>query len=228
MGIVPRQLVDKVVFFESRLEAFEAHAQQIGTTTQAVAELRAAVEAARAAQLAQLQAQAAARSATLAFNEAVAAVAARGAAIIGQVRATARSIGSDAVYLLAQVPPVADRSPTPAPGEPTNFAFSLEGNGQLTLTWDCRNPRGSGGTVYQVYRRVGPDGPMEFLGVAGRRKRFIDVTIPAGATMLTYGVRAVRSTKAGRLVTHAVNFGTNGATPLPDMRFRDGPTLQVA
>ncbi len=39
-------------------------------------------------------------------------------------------------------------------GLPSRFAVQLQATGSLTLTWECKNPRGSEGTIYQVWRRL--------------------------------------------------------------------------
>ncbi|MGC4074610.1 MAG: hypothetical protein QM760_19335 [Nibricoccus sp.] len=90
----------------------------------------------------------------------------------------------------------------------------LDGNGAVILRWKCRQPHGAQGTVYQVYRSIGADGPFEFVGCVGE-KRYVDATVPAGATRLTYRVRAVRSTKVGPWASFPVNFGSNGEPALP-------------
>lgn len=47
-------------------------------------------------------------------------------------------------------------------------------------------------------------------GAAGSRK-FLDGTLPAGASPVTYQVTAVRSTAAGNPAQFVVNFGTGGS-----------------
>lgn len=66
--------------------------------------------------------------------------------------------------------------------------------------------------MYQVSRRLGPDGPWVLLGVTGRR-RMIDSTIPRGTGVVTYEVRAVRSTAVGPPAKFEVSFGTDGKLP---------------
>lgn len=100
----------------------------------------------------------------------------------------------------------ATRSPRPAPGTPFDFRVTLSAIGELTLTWKCKNPKGTSGTMYQVWRRIGPTGPFVYLGQTGE-KMFRDETIPLGSAMINYRVQAVRSTKAGAAAEHIVNFG---------------------
>jgi hypothetical protein len=104
-------------------------------------------------------------------------------------------------------------TPTPAPGTPTDFTVGLLGDGSLELRWKCANPRGGAGVIYQLHRRVGNAGgatDWTFAGATGSRK-FLDATLPAGASPVTYRVTAVRSTASGSPAEFVVNFGTAGS-----------------
>jgi hypothetical protein len=106
-------------------------------------------------------------------------------------------------------------TPTPrgAPGTPFKFVVSLASSGALTLQWKCNNPKGSSGTMYQVWRRVSATTNFEYLGGSGDRK-FIDDTIPAGSSQVTYKIQAVRSTAVGAFAEYNVNFGVSGSAPI--------------
>lgn len=217
MGIVPKPISDKILFYSTRVANFDAHAEQIGTTPEAVARLQAALAEAKAASKAQAAAQAAARAATQRLEAAAEALTAAGSNIIAQVRTRARTTDDPGVYGLALLPPIADRTPMAPPGTPTRFTFTLHTNGLLLLKWDCKNPRGSSGTVYQVYRRIGASGEFTFIGTSGS-KGFLDSTVPLAASELTYRIQAVRSTKAGAAATFNVTFGrTPDNLPLPTL-----------
>jgi hypothetical protein len=82
--------------------------------------------------------------------------------------------------------------------------------GALTLTWECKNPRGSAGTMYQVSRQIGPDGPVEPLGTIGK-KRLVDTTLPAGSTNIRYLVQSLRSTRVGQVGEFTVKIGMKPA-----------------
>ena len=92
------------------------------------------------------------------------------------------------------------------PGKPERFASKIDLRGTLTLTWHSANPRGSTGTVYQIYRRFGTAGERMYLGCVGER-RYVDGAIPAGATSATYQVHAVRSTATGEIGEYTATFG---------------------
>src|SRR3954452_10875737 len=108
--------------------------------------------------------------------------------------------GDNRVYSLAQLSRPKRGSPIGVPGMPDRFGFTLDQMGTLRLTWMCKNPRGSVGTIYQIYRQIGYGGEWVFLGTSGK-KRFVDATLPKGAESVTYKVCAMRSTKTGEANT---------------------------
>jgi hypothetical protein len=224
MSVVPAKAIDKVQFFENHITPWTTNAVAIGTTTTIVTDLTTKTTAARAAYVAQQTAQETAKAATLTFQTAVTAMAVAGADIIRQIRAKAGSAG-DSVYSLAQIPAPATPSPVGPPGTPTDFSVELDGNGTLNLKWKCVNP--AGGTMYQVYRRIGGDGEFTYLGGSGDKK-FVDETIPAGATALTYQIQAVRSTAVGMWATFNVNFGTNSGGTMTASVEEVSPTKKAA
>lgn len=103
-------------------------------------------------------------------------------------------------------------TPRPAPGTPAELKTQLNA-GALHMSWKCENPKGSSGTIYQIYRKVGA-GAFVYLGGSGEKK-FTDAAIPAGATLLTYKIQAVRSTAVGLWGEFVVSFGAleNGVAP---------------
>jgi hypothetical protein len=222
-------LVKKLQFFETRLEPWAERAAQIGTTEADVDALAAVAAEARAALEEQHAAQAAARAATMKFNLLLEKVAKAGAGIIQQVRVRAMTTDDQSVYPLAQIPPPAKASPIAPPGQPTRFTFTLRQVGSLELRWACKNPRGSVGTIYHVYRKsgvdVGPDG-WAFLGSAGER-RFVDDTVPAGSALVMYKVQAIRSTALGLEGFFHINLGTTGRKNGPVIQGA-GPRMKVA
>lgn len=96
--------------------------------------------------------------------------------------------------------------PRPAPGTPYKFESTISINGVVTTKWKCENPKGSAGTMYQVYRRLGEAGAYAYLGGVGEKK-FVDAAIPAGTASVTYQVQAVRSTAAGEWAEYKVQLG---------------------
>jgi hypothetical protein len=102
-------------------------------------------------------------------------------------------------------------SPMGAPGTAYNLKVKLMGDGSIDMGWKCNNPRGSTGTIYQIFRRIGAGAAdaFEYLGGVGSKKLH-DTTIPAGTAVVTYKIQAVRSTAVGDWAEFSVNFG-NGA-----------------
>ena len=106
----------------------------------------------------------------------------RAASRLGQLIG-AQQLVSDADKSLLGLAVRGTPTPMEAPGKPDRFASSVNVIGRLTLTWDCKNPRGSTGTIYQIYRRIGLAGELIYLGHTGER-RFVDAKLPVGATNL--------------------------------------------
>jgi hypothetical protein len=226
MGIVPRNNVEKLLYFEIHVGKWLENAGEIGTTPEQVEALQAKVLAARAAFNAQKAAQNLARARTLAFNHALDEVAVAGSSIIQQIRAAAR-INGESVYPLAWIPSPAQPSPIAAPGKPHDLRVDLQGTGALALRWKCRNPRGSTGTVYHLARQLAPNGPLAFLGISGS-KRFIDETVPAGASQIVYQIQAIRSTAQGPPARFPVNLGGSGRRMGEPMPIETGKPVMIA
>jgi hypothetical protein len=138
-----------------------------------------------------------------------------GATLMLQIRAKAASAGS-AVYPKAMIPPPNKPSPTDKPGTPTGFTAQLLGIGWIELGWKCSNPRDSQGTMYEVERQISGAGGYQFLGTVGTKK-FIDHSIPPGATQVVYRVRAIRSTKRGNVAMHLVPLHSLMPHKIPSM-----------
>ena len=212
MSLVPKKKPERTTFFASKISPWTTNSAALNVEPAAVATLDTRVEAARDAQATFVAARAAARSAGINYDQAVRGMTLAGTAIISQIRTTAQT-GGDAIYALADLPAPPTPRPVPAPGTPSDFVAALGGDGSVKITWKCVNPRGSTGTMYQVYRRVGGAGEFSYVGGVGA-KEFTDSAVPAGATTVTYQIQAVRSTAAGGWAQFNVNFGTSagGAT----------------
>jgi hypothetical protein len=186
------------------------NAEAIGVSPEMIAELQAKTEAAEAALAAQQQARRAAEGKTQDFIDALAAMSTIGSGVIHQIRARAATTGPQ-VYTLALLSPPEKGAPMAPPGKPERFVAELQSIGWLQLRWTCKNPRGSAGTVYQLHRSV-DGGPMTYVGVTGEKK-FIDQTVPKGASALLYQVQGLRSTQLGALNTFPVTLNVFGKQP---------------
>ena len=108
--------------------------------------------------------------------------------------------------------PRAKASPLAPPGVPSKFETNLRGNGELELSWQCKNPKNAKGTMYAVSRQCDGEGPFVSLGVFGQR-RMIDNTLPAGTTRIIYRVQGVRSTREGVVAEHLVSLSDPAKLP---------------
>ncbi len=208
MRVVPRNHGPKIQFFRTHVAKWAEDPEAIGTSPEIVAELQALTEEAAAALAAQYAAQQAARAATLRLRTAIEKMGSLGASIMLQIRAKADT-SDEGVYALASVPERKKPAPIGPPGTPHSFAADLWQDGSLALRWKCKNPRGTAGTMYHVYRRTGPSGEFKYLGASGA-KRFVDETIPPGSPSVEYRVRAVRGTSVGQWASFHTSFGTMG------------------
>ena len=209
MRTVPETRLGKIEFYESHLGPWAEAGAAIGLSNDSITALAAKTAAARAAYDTHIAAAAAARAATTDFYQTVAALhgdPGAGSDMIATIRNYAKVQDDPEVYALAQIPPPASASAAPPPGVPTDFGVDLLADGALRLTWKSRNPRGVGGTIYELVRQV-DGGPFSFIGSTGSRV-FTDDTVPAGAAAVTYQITAVRSTARGRPARHTVRFGT--------------------
>ncbi|MFG0259312.1 MAG: hypothetical protein ACF8LK_03085 [Phycisphaerales bacterium JB041] len=219
MATTPRRPIDKVEFYETRIDPWAAHAAAIGLTEPAVTQLASLAAEARGAYTGMLEARQAAVAATERFHNAVAAMhggPGAGSDMLAAIKNHAETTDDPGVYALALVPPPKTRSAVPPPGTPTRFGVRLLQTGAVELSWECRNPARGEGTVYEVRRSIGGVGvgPLVVLGVVGRRK-YLDRDIPAGALAETdgrvlYEITAVRSTARGTPAQHTVRLGTHG------------------
>jgi hypothetical protein len=216
MPIVPVPRAKKITFFQVRLEPWADSAAQIGLEEADVALMTDLVAEAKAAQMAARQARSAARCATDRYRSAIQKMCGHGSDCIRKIKARAAAAGGNFndVYAKSLIPPPAQSSPLPPPGMPTNFRAELRQDGTLKLTWTCKNPKGSQGTMYEVWRRdgdgAGGAGAMRFIATAGVKK-FVDQSIPAGTASVIYQVIAVRSTRRGMPSTYNVSFGVGVA-----------------
>jgi hypothetical protein len=211
MGVVPKNPLGKIEFYEAHLSPWEGNAVAIGLTVAAVTALETATNNARAAYNAHLAAQQQAKAATQDYYEKVRLMhnsPGKGADMIQTIKTFAQTTNNPNVYTLAEIPPPATPGTTPPPGTPFDFTVGLLQDGALELKWKCNNPSGTVGTIYEVKRKIG-NGAFEFVGASGV-KTFTDDSLPANASPCTYQITAVRSTSRGNPAQFTVTFGSGG------------------
>lgn len=212
MSVIPEKRQEKIVFYEQHLPLFTSNATQIGLSSAEVTDLDGKTTAARSSLEAHLAARQAAKIATEAYYNAVDAMATTGAGLIKKIRGHAESTGNPAVYTLSGIPGPTTPTSVGNPGKPFDYEVMLLPNGSLESTWECNNPAGCDGVIYQVYRKIESTGTYEYLGGTGEKK-FTDLSVPQGVATLMYQIQGTRSTGVGVAAEFTVNFGTtpNGA-----------------
>jgi hypothetical protein len=216
MSIVPTTRLEKIEFYESHIDPWEAGPTKIGLTAAQVTALATLTTQARAAYNAAEAARQASKAATLNYYERVRAMHSgpgAGSDMIELIKNYADTTDNAQVYVDAQIPAPATPGVTPPPGTPFEFTVGLLQNGAVELKWKCNNPSGTSGTIYEVKRRIGSaaSAPFTFVGATGVRS-FTDETIPGGggSSPCTYQVTAVRSTARGNPAQFTVSFGIGG------------------
>jgi hypothetical protein len=226
MRTVPRNILPRIGFFKSHVGKWAENAAALGLTEAEVATMAAKTEATRAALAAQRAAQQAARSATLMMRQADREMSRMGRSILQRIRGQA-AVAGNSVYALASVRPPKKGSKIAPPGKPSAFTIELQEIGWLTLRWTCKNPRGSTGTIYHVWRAPGIDQPFQYLGAVGERK-FVDQRLPAGAARIVYKVQAMRSTAVGEAAEQTVNLASDRSMPAAMLRMSGKAARLVA
>jgi hypothetical protein len=203
MRIVPKRQLSRIEFFESRVARWLEKAEALRLPPESVAKLAAMTASTREALNTQYALAQAGRAATMRLKREDKMMSTEGAALIQLIGARAAQDG-DGVYALASLPAPKKRSKMGPPGEPTEITHAHQQIGWLTLRWKCRNPRGAVSTMYELSRSVA-GGPFQRIGLSGQRK-FIDKTIPAGATSILYKIQPIRSKTKGPVATYIVNL----------------------
>lgn len=192
MPVLPRTRIDKIEWFEARLDAWLADPAAIGLTVGQVTELAGHVAAARAAFDAAQIARNQAVSATAGFHAASAAMEGSGRDLIATIKAFAEASGDAGVYQSARVPPPAAPTPAGPPDPPAGVGAEITSDGAVSLRW-----RGSLAhrTFFEVLRRLDGEDAWTALAAIGA-KTYLDGAVPVGTTGVQYRVRARRGTHA--------------------------------
>jgi hypothetical protein len=206
MSTVPRDVPQNIEFYELRVgtgKPWTDSTTEIGLEAGDVTNLNTKIVAARAAYTAALALRNQAKAATFTLKQAIEEMTRAGSDCIKKIKGAASQDPS--IYAIAEIPAPATPSPVGAPGKPSNFKVTLSETGELILGWTNTNPRGGGGTVYQVSRKL-PGGDFVIIGSTGQKK-FTDSTLPANAGPVTYRVVGQRSTVQGEAAQFTVSFG---------------------
>ena len=181
----------------------------MGLSAPAVAAFKTLTQTARASFDAAEAARNAARSATLTQDSDLDGAYDSCSDLIRIIRAYAESQANpNTVYAAADIPGPATPQPALPPGTCNTYSATILDGGSLQVNWKCTNPPGTNGVVYEVRRRLGL-GEYTFIGAVGTKK-FIDNTLPAGSSNVSYQVTGTRGNLRGISTSFNVTFGVGG------------------
>jgi hypothetical protein len=196
MAVLPKTINEQLAFSESHVQAWIAHASQLGLDESRVAVFAEQVAATRAAYDAAQAARAAAEAATTRLYGEARTLAAQAALFIREIKTTAAASDEPAdILALGRIPARADNSPKGAPGKATNIEIDLVGTGAVKLSWSARNASASSGAFFDVLRKLPGETSFTSIGACEgttartRTITFIDDTLPAHAA--AQGVRYI-------------------------------------
>jgi hypothetical protein len=204
MRTVPKDRAGILSFYQVHAGVWFQRAAELQIDPQHAEEVQALTLQAREALEQQQLALILARAATGRYNSLLRKLSKQGGALLSRIQA--RGMLDEGVYALAMIPRRRKKSPIPPPGQPYGHTAELCKTGALILKWKCRNPARAEGTLYNIYRQLGHDGPMVYLASVGQRE-FIDDNIPPGTPIVHYQIRASRTTGEGECATFEVKFG---------------------
>jgi hypothetical protein len=193
MGIVPEKRLEKIEWYEARIQTWTTNVTQLGLVASQCTALAAKILNARSFYSAHVEAQAAAKAATQAFHDAVREMHSdpgMGADMIQEIKTYAETTNNPSVYTLAMIPPPAKPGTVPPPALPEGFRVEIGQSGNLILRWKAGN--------------------FAFIGAAGGDKTYDDTTLPAGLSQVEYRVRGQRSGVTGPAAVWTVRVGGGG------------------
>ena len=212
MGNMPSDRDALLNFALAHQDKWTTNAVAIGLTAPQMLALKAAVAAVQSQQTTVATIRAQSKTATRALGDNFTQLRRDVSDAVRDINAfAAASAKPESIYNLADIEPPQPRGETLPPAKPTNLTFTLDpATGGILIKWRCSNPQGVFGVVYTVRRRIGAAGNQTVLGVTGEKK-FTDVTIPAGTSLLTYEVFGQRGSQVGPTSdTVQVRFGVGG------------------
>lgn len=215
MPVTPKQLLQRLEFYEQRAPGWVTNAATIGLTPEQATQLQNLVTGTRTAYDDAQAARNAAKSATATQDAAFDTMDTFGAQMIKIIRAFGVATDDPSVFATAQIPEPKEPEPR-APVHPSNVTFSLENNGALEARWDGTIVPGTSFLVdRQVWSVSGQ--PTGFARVATvSERRFVDTDIPTGTATATYRVSALKGgqqTTGAQSTAHFVFVG-NGQSQL--------------
>lgn len=212
MSVPPAPIVDRIEWFEQRIDSWTAAPTTLGLTAAQCTALDAAIVAARKSYTDAQAARIAAKNATMNQSIAMRTLSDLGGDAIRYIRAFAQGKPTpearDAVYSAASVPPLAPPTPAGPPEVPTDLVGDPNADGTVTLRWKGST---ANQTFFSIWRRVGNNTTWMQIGAVAT-KTFIDATVPGGTPSVRYYVRAQRENQLSPASDEAiVNLGMSAA-----------------
>lgn len=191
MGIVPKNITEKLDWAEAHAPVFATEAANIGLTAAQVAAFEDLVNAFRSKYNAANSAREAAKAATTDLHGAIANFNEGASETLAYIKAFAESSDDPMnVYARAEIPPPATPTPSGAPATPTDVGAYIDNTGNVVVSW-----RGSkaNGTFFSVWRKLFSESAWTQVASVGA-KTWTDSTIEAGTVNAQYYVQAHRGT----------------------------------
>lgn len=212
MSIVPTKTEELLTFCDQHETVWELIPTQIGLTAAQITAFKATLATAHDNFDAQQAAIAAARASTLSSKTSIRSLRTAVADLLRFIKAYAETQDDpNAIYAKAQIPAPVAPGPALPPGTPTDIRAGLEPDGSVILKWKALGGA-SGNTVWTVSRRLPAQAEFSFAGASGSRV-FIDDTLPAGNSSVTYQIRGQRGSAMGPAsLPFTVLFGHGGGT----------------
>ncbi|MEL6796002.1 MAG: fibronectin type III domain-containing protein [Planctomycetota bacterium] len=213
MGVIPDDRIERINFFENRLNARAANAAAIGLSADEVTRIAQLTAFARDGFNAAQQAGIASRSATQAQDDAIDAMAAYGADLVKTIEAFAETSDDMSVYSTADIQLPGPRTPLGPVPMPANVSLTITTTGSISISWHAET---RGRMAFVIERQTMPvGGRFRAWSIIGTTttKNFVDETVPTGLERAVYRVTAERpggrSQPSGTVTAY---FGASGLT----------------
>lgn len=193
MPIIPQTIIGRIEFFEQRLPIWASDPTAVGLQASDIVALGTLVTDARAKYELALASRNTAKANTLAQNDAVALMLKLGSDTVQTISVYAEKTNNPNVYVLAQIPPRAEPTPTPPPAQPQDLVASINNFGTISLSWKASR---AVGTQFIIQRQMVPiEGsaqPWTAIGTSTTLD-YNDEAVPVGFRGVNYRVYAQRA-----------------------------------
>ena len=191
MSNVPSQpKVEQIIWFENHIPLWSASPVSFGATAGMVTSVLNATKAARDAYTVAQNAKQATKNAVTGQDEQVRSMLLVGRDLVNVMKAFIANTNNPALWAQAGIEPNTAPGTAAAPTAPFELSAEIDSQGDVLVKWKARQPRGVSGVIYSVRRSI--DGADFALLDSVGEKVFSDETVPVGAHMVTYAVKAKR------------------------------------